>query len=96
MTNTAAIVAAYIEAKAALDAAEALVKKLKSDVLAASCGSDIVEGDTADIKITVGMRSSLDPKLVAQILTPDQIAACTKHGAPYEVLNIRAKARQAA
>jgi hypothetical protein len=95
-TNTAALVAAYIAAKADADAAEARLKDIRKQVLAASCGSDIVEGDDAVIKITVGMRSSLDAKLVGQILSAEQIEACTKRGAPYEMLTIRAKAKLAA
>jgi hypothetical protein len=91
MSNTASLVSAYIAAKAELDAAEARVKALKAEILVASNGGDIVEGDEADIRITVGQRSSLDAKLVAQILTAEQIESCTKRGAPYEVLNVRAK-----
>jgi hypothetical protein len=96
MSNTASLVSAYISAKAELDAAEARVKALKAQVLIASNGGDIVEGDDADIRITVGQRSSLDAKLVAQLLSPEQVAACTKRGAPYEVLNVRAKVARAA
>jgi hypothetical protein len=91
MSNTASLVSAYIAAKAELDAAEARVKALKAEILVASNGGDIVEGDEADIRITVGQRSSLDAKLVAQLLSPAQVESCTKRGAPYEVLNVRAK-----
>lgn len=91
MSNTASLVSAYISAKAQLDAAEALVKQLKKEVIAASNGGDVVEGDEADIRITVGQRSSLDAKLVGQLLSAEQVEACTKRGAPYEILAVRAK-----
>ncbi len=86
---TAAIVQAYIAAKEAADAAEARVKELKKAVLEIAEGREVVEGETAKIKITVGMRTSLDGKLVAEFLTEEQVAACTKRGAPYEILTIR-------
>ena len=64
-----------------LDAAKA---EIKATVLA------LVEGDMADVTVTLSERKTIDTKLAQQFLTADQIASCTKTSL-VETLKVKAK-----
>jgi hypothetical protein len=64
-----------------LDAAKAEIK---------ATGLALVEGDMADVTVTLSERKTIDTKLVTQFLTADQIASCTKVSL-VETLKVKAK-----
>jgi hypothetical protein len=64
-----------------LDAAKAEIK---------ATGLALVEGDMADVTVTLSERKTIDTKLVTQFLTADQIASCTKTSL-VETLKVKAK-----
>lgn len=97
MTNTIAAVEVYLAAKAQFDAAEAVLKAAKSDVIDIVGGYGFLEGETADLDIAVQARKSIDEKaLLALGLTQAQINSCKVEGAAYPVVRIKAKKAKAA
>lgn len=62
--------------KAEIDA----LKKELEDAQAAikATGREVVEGEFAIVTVSLSERSTLDTKAVKELLTPAQIAACTK------------------
>jgi len=66
-------------------------KALKADIV--SLGTDLVEGDQYNIKVTLSQRATMDfYKLFSMYgITEEQFklfSACTKEGKPFEVLNV--------
>ncbi len=96
-TNTIAAVEVYLAAKAQLDAAEAVLKAAKADVIDIVGGYGFLEGETADLDVAVQARKSIDEKaLLALGLTQAQINSCKIEGAAYPVVRIKAKKAKAA
>lgn len=76
MTNLATLADAYIAAKAELDALEAKVKALRSEIVAT--GYDKIEGTYGAVTVGLSERTSFDNKVAKTFLTDEQIAACNK------------------
>ena len=66
------------------------LEKLKAEVKAS--GRDVIQGVNATLKVNIFERSSLDTAAVKAILTPEQVAACTKTS---DVVTITVKAKVA-
>lgn len=95
--NTTAIVEAYLEAKAAFDAAEAKLLSAKETVVKTVGGYGFIEGVTADLDVAVQSRKSINEQRLLDLgLTKAQIDACKVEGAAYPVLRIKAKKKIAA
>jgi hypothetical protein len=62
--------------KAEADRIEKLLNAAKAEIKAT--GLSLVEGEMADVTVTLSERKTIDTKLVTQFLTADQIATCTK------------------
>ena len=92
MSNTIAAVEVYLAAKAQVEAAEAILKQAKDDVIAIVGGYGFLEGETADLDVAVQSRKSINEKaLLALGLTQEQIDSCKVEGAAYSVVRIKAK-----
>lgn len=92
MTNTIAAVEVYLAAKAQVEAAEAILKQAKDDVVAIVGGYGFLAGETADLDVAVQSRKSLNEKaLLALGLTQEQIDSCKVEGAAFAVVRIKAK-----
>jgi len=91
MTNTIAAVEVYLAAKAQVEAAEAILKQAKDDVIAIVGGYGFLAGETADLDIAVQARKTIDEKALLQLITKEQLEACKKEGAAYPVVRIKAK-----
>ena len=91
-TNTIAAVEVYLAAKAQFDAAEAVLKAAKQDVIDIVGGYGFLEGETADLDIGLQSRKVIDEKaLLALGLTQAQINSCKVEGAAYSVVRVKAK-----
>jgi hypothetical protein len=88
LSNTAPLVAAYIAAKAAEDAAAAAVKAARDAIIATGC--DLLQGDHADIIVSLTERVAVDTAAVKKLLGD---ATPTKAS---EVTTLRIKAKVAA
>jgi hypothetical protein len=66
----------YAILKAEADALAKQIDALKAEIKAT--GLETVEGDNVVIKVCLSERSTLDTASVKKILTPDQVAACSK------------------
>ena len=64
-----------------LDAAKAEIK---------ATGLALVEGEMADVTVSLSERKTIDTKLVTQFLSPEQVEACTKTSL-VETLRVKAK-----
>lgn len=64
-----------------LDAAKAEIK---------ATGLSLVEGEMADVTITLSERKTIDTKLAQQFLSPEQVEVCTKTSL-VETLRVKAK-----
>ena len=91
MTNTTAAVEVYLAAKAQVEAAEAILKQAKDDVIAIVGGYGFLAGETADLDIAVQARKTIDEKALLQLITKEQLEACKKEGVAYPVVRIKAK-----
>lgn len=82
----------YVAAKAALEAAEAVVKALKAEIEAT--GLERVVGDDADVTVSLQERKgAIDEKALLRLITPDELAACRAAPTMYSVLRIKAKCK---
>ena len=75
MTNVS-LADRYAALKAEIDALTKELDKVKTEIKAT--GLETIEGDMAIVTVSLSERSSLDTKAVKDLLTPDQIAACTR------------------
>lgn len=66
----------YAALKNEIDALTAELNKVKTEIKAT--GMETIVGNMAIVTVALSERSTLDPKAVKEILTADQIAACTK------------------
>ena len=66
----------YAALKNEIDALTAELNKVKGEIKAT--GMETIVGNMAIVTVGLSERSTLDPKAVKEILTADQIAACTK------------------
>ena len=76
MTDLAALADRYALIKAEIDGLERLLAAAKAEIKAA--GREEIVGATAIVTLSLSERNSLDTAAVKKILTPEQIAACTK------------------
>jgi len=76
MTNQAALADRYADIKAEIEGLTRLLEETKSEIKAA--GREEIVGTRAIVTLGLSERNSLDTKLVRELLTADQIAACTK------------------
>ena len=76
MTNQAALADRYADIKAEIEGLTRLLDETKSEIKAA--GREEIVGTRAIVTLGLSERNSLDTKLVRELLTADQIAACTK------------------
>lgn len=74
--------------KAEADRISKLLDAAKAEIKAT--GLALVEGDMADVSISLSERKALDTKLAQQFLTADQIVSCTKVTL-VETLKVKAK-----
>jgi hypothetical protein len=66
----------YAAAKGALDAAQKAVDELKAEIKAT--GIPRLEGAFYVVEVGLSERATLDSKLVKEMLSAEQVAACTK------------------
>lgn len=97
-SNTVAAVEVFLAAKAQFEAAEAVLKAAKKDVVTIVGGFGFLEGETADLDIGVQCKKPInEQKLMDLGLTKAQIDACKVEGEPYPIIRVKAKkARKAA
>lgn len=82
----------YVAAKAAAEAADAIVKALKAEIEAT--GQDRIIGEDADVIVSLQERKgNIDEKLLARFMSPDEIASCRKESSIHPVLRIKAKCK---
>jgi hypothetical protein len=74
--------------KAEADRIEKLLSAAKAEIKAT--GLSLVEGEMADVTVTLSERKTIDTKLAQQFLTPEQVEACTKTSL-VETLRVKAK-----
>ena len=85
MSNTAPLVLAYMQAKAAEESAKQAVAAARKALL--ETGMDVITGETADICVTISERKTIDA---------DAVKAILGHKTPYKVTDvetIRVKAK---
>jgi hypothetical protein len=90
MSNTAPLVAAYLDAKAAAHAASAALEAAKSAILAT--GLETLTDGHVDVVVCLSERATLDAKIAKSYLDAAQIAAATKKAV---VTTVRVQARLA-
>ena len=88
MSNTAPLVLAYLQAKAAEEAAKQAVAAARKAII--ETGMDVITGETADICVTISERKAIDA---------DAVKAILGHATPYKVacvetLRVKAKCPQ--
>jgi hypothetical protein len=92
LANRTAAVEVYLGAKAQFEAAEAVLKAAKKDVVTIVGGFGFLEGVTADLDIDVQCKKPInEQKLMDLGLTKAQIDACKVEGEPYPIIRIKAK-----
>lgn len=93
MTNEEKIAAVevFLLAKAQFDQAEAVLKKAKAAVVAASGGYGFLVGETADLDIALQAKISIKEELLRSFIAQDTIDACKVEGAAYPVVRVKAK-----
>ena len=85
MSNTAPLVLAYMQAKAAEEAAKQAVAAARKALL--ETGMDLIEGETADVHVVLSERKTIDA---------DAVKAILGHATPYKVAcveTLRVKAK---
>ena len=90
MTNRT-IADRYFDIDAQIKALEVTKDALKAEIIA--LGTDLVEGDQYDVKVSLSQRSVLDEALLLATygVTPEQMKlynACKKDGKCFEVLKV--------
>lgn len=91
MTNNFAALALadrYAILKADIDALTKQLDAIKAEIKAT--GVETLVGDQAVVTVALSERSTLDPKAVRELLTAEQVAACTKVTL-VETLRVKAK-----
>ena len=94
MTNAEKIeaVEVYLLAKAQFDKAEAILKAAKAAVVAATGGYGFLEGETADLDISLRAQKRInEQKLIDLGLTKAQINDCKVEGEAFAYVSIKAK-----
>ena len=76
MTNLTALADRYADIKAEIEGLTRLLDEVKSEIKAA--GREEIVGTRAIVTLGLSERNSLDTKLVRELLTAEQVAACTK------------------
>jgi ParB-like chromosome segregation protein Spo0J len=76
MTNLTALADRYADIKAEIEGLTRLLDEVKSEIKAA--GREEIVGTRAVVTLGLSERNSLDTKLVRELLTAKQVAACTK------------------
>lgn len=66
----------YAVLKADADAIAKALDAVKAEIKAT--GLEVIEGDRSIVTVSLSERSTLDTKAVKEILTEEQVAACTK------------------
>jgi hypothetical protein len=66
----------YAILKADIDALTKELDAVKAEIKVT--GREIIEGETAIVKVCLSERSTLDTKAAKALLTDEQVAACTK------------------
>jgi hypothetical protein len=74
--------------KAEADRIEKLLSAAKAEIKAT--GLSLLEGEMADVTVTLSERKTIDTKLAQQFLSPEQVEACTKVSL-VETLRVKAK-----
>ena len=90
MSNTAPLVAAFLAAKAAAEAANATLDAAKTAIL--GTGLETLTDGHVDVVVCLSERATLDTKIAKSFLDAAQIAAATKTAV---VTTLRVKARLA-
>ena len=88
MSNTAPLVAAFLAAKAAAEAANATLDAAKAAIL--GTGLETLTDGHVDVVVCLSERATLDTKIAKSFLDAAQIAAATKTAV---VTTLRVKAR---
>lgn len=76
MTNLAALADRYADIKAEIEGLERLLSEVKAEIKAE--GREEIVGARAIVTLGLSERTTLDQKLVKEILTDEQIVACSK------------------
>ncbi len=76
MNNLAALADRYADLKAELEGIQRLLDECKAEIKAT--GRDEIVGTRAVVTVGLSERTSLDPKLVKELLTAEQVADCSK------------------
>ncbi len=76
MTNLATLADRYADLKAELEGIQRLLDECKAEIKAT--GRDEIVGTRAVVTVGLSERTSLDPKLVKELLTAEQVADCSK------------------
>lgn len=90
MTNVS-LADRYALVDAEIKALEKVKDALKAEIKATGC--ETIEGNTFDVVVGLSERSSLDQAKVKALLTPVQIADCTKVST-VETLRVKAHAKR--
>ena len=88
MSNTAPLVAAFLAAKAAAEAANATLDAAKAAIL--GTGLETLTDGHVDVVVCLSERATLDTKIAKSFLDAAQIAAATRTAV---VTTLRVKAR---
>mgnify|MGYP003347172131 CR=1 FL=1 len=91
MTNIASLADRYAAAKAAADAADAVLKEIKAEINA--LGTDKIVGTTCDLQITLRASKVLSEALLLERhgVTLAQVNSCKVEGTISPVISIKAK-----
>ena len=76
MSNLSALADRYAFIKAEIDALTKELDKARAEIKAT--GVERLVGERAIVEVALSERSTLDTKAAKELLTADQIAACTK------------------
>jgi len=76
MTNIATLADRYADLDAEIKGLQRLQAELKAEIK--SLGREEIVGERAIVSLGLSERSTLDTKLVRELLTEEQVEACTK------------------
>jgi ParB-like chromosome segregation protein Spo0J len=76
MTNLASLADRYADIKAEIEGLTRLLDEVKTEIRAA--GREEIVGTRAVVTLGLSERNGLDTKLIRELLTAEQVAACTK------------------